>query len=285
MWVSVGGNWPRLNIVGGYAGKSQSATACSSASALLPPPFYHLWTATGGDVPAGMLLSLLLAVAIGMPTFRLQGHYFSMATIAVAELIRIFVGTWDLVGAAIGLQGPAVGRGWWDLTFRSELPYYYIFLAVLGAVLFTTFAVERSRFGYLCASRASAPRGARRAGAKQAKALMLSAVFTSVAGSLYSIKTGFTHPESGFGIRLGAMVIIAALATRLPGPLVGALILIPCRPRPIPGSAAAAPASLLLYGGIIVCSRGSNQAACMVWYRVAPRGVSVRSESGARTGL
>ena len=55
-----------------------------------------------------------------------------MATIAVAELIRIFTGTWDLVGAAIGLQGPAVARGWWDLTFRGELPYYYIFLAVLA---------------------------------------------------------------------------------------------------------------------------------------------------------
>ena len=66
------------------------------------------------------------------------GHYFSMATIAVAELIRLFVGTWDFVGAAIGLQGPAVGRGWWDLTFRSELPYYYLFLAVLAMLLFVT---------------------------------------------------------------------------------------------------------------------------------------------------
>ena len=70
--------------------------------------------------------------SIGLPTFRLTGHYFSMATIAVAELIRIFTGTWDFVGAAIGLQGPATARGWWDLTFRSELPYYYIFLAVLA---------------------------------------------------------------------------------------------------------------------------------------------------------
>ena len=57
-------------------------------------------------VPLGIRVSLALAVVIGMPTFRLTGHYFSMATIAVAELIRIFVGTWDFVGAAIGLQGP-----------------------------------------------------------------------------------------------------------------------------------------------------------------------------------
>ena len=90
----------------------RSATACSSAiGAYVPLLFYQLWGWPPiAGVPAGIVVSLLLAVAIGLPTFRLQGHYFSMATIAVAELIRIFIGTWDLVGAAIGLQGPAVGR-------------------------------------------------------------------------------------------------------------------------------------------------------------------------------
>src|SRR5205085_1662691 len=170
--------------------------------AYTPLLFYHLWGLPPvAGVPAGMLVSLALAVAIGMPTFRLQGHYFSMATIAVAELIRIFVGTWDLVGAAIGLQGPAVGRAWWDLTFRSELPYYYIFLAVLAVVLYTTFEVERSRFGYYLRAIKAGERAARSLGvpvrATKLKALMLSVVFTSVAGSLYSIKTGFIDPESG----------------------------------------------------------------------------------------
>src|SRR5215510_10590312 len=53
--------------------------------AYTPLLFYHLWGLPPvAGVPAGMLVSLGLAVAIGMPTFRLQGHYFSMATIAVA---------------------------------------------------------------------------------------------------------------------------------------------------------------------------------------------------------
>src|SRR5262250_788461 len=117
-----------------------------------------------------------------------------MATIAVAELIRIFVGTWELVGAAIGLQGPAVGRGWWDLTFRSELPYYYIFLGVLAVLLYMTFQIERNRFGYYLRAIKSGERAARSLGVPvkriKLKALMLSAAFTSIAGSLYSIKTG-----------------------------------------------------------------------------------------------
>ncbi len=114
--------------------RSPSATACSSGSA----PIRRCCSTRCGDgrrSPAFRSASCSASrspSSIGLPTFRLSGHYFSMATIAVAELIRIFFGTWTLVGAAIGLQGPATARGWWDLTFRGELPYYYIFLAVLA---------------------------------------------------------------------------------------------------------------------------------------------------------
>src|SRR5215208_7227087 len=105
------------NIVGGYAGQvSVGHGMFFGVGAYLPLLVYHHWQLPPiVGVPVGVAVSLLLAIVVGMPTFRLQGHYFSMATIAVAELIRLVVGTWDFVGAAIGLQGPAVGRGWYDL--------------------------------------------------------------------------------------------------------------------------------------------------------------------------
>src|SRR6202044_2700412 len=140
-------------------------------------------------VPIGVLLAVGLSIVIGMPTFRLTGHYFSMATIAVAELIHIFTGTWDFVGAAIGLQGPATARGWWDLTFRGELPYYYIFLGVLAVVLLTTAAIERRRFGFYLRAIKASERAARSLGVPvrrtKLQALALSAAFTAIAGSLY----------------------------------------------------------------------------------------------------
>jgi branched-chain amino acid transport system permease protein len=250
------------NLVGGYAGQvSVGHGMFFGIGAYLPLLFYQLWGLPPvAGVPAGMALSVVLAVAIGTPTFRLQGHYFSMATIAVAELIRIFVSTWDLVGAAIGLQGPAVGRGWWDLTFRSELPYYYIFLAVLALVLAITWAVERSRFGYYLRAIKAGERAARSLGVPvrrtKLQALMLSATLTSVAGSLYAIKTGFIDPESGFGILVSVqMVIIAALggAGTLLGPLVGGLVLIPLQTATntwFGGSGSGL--TFILYGGIIV---------------------------------
>ena len=122
------------NIVGGYAGQVSVGHAIFfGAGAYVPLMAYELWQAPPLlGLPFGILVAVVIALVIGTPTFRLQGHYFSMATIAVAELIRLVVGNWTLVGAAIGIQGPATPRGWWDLVFRSAVPYYYIFLAVLA---------------------------------------------------------------------------------------------------------------------------------------------------------
>src|ERR1700688_3072883 len=193
------------NIVGGYAGQvSVGHSMFFGLGAYMPLLFYTLfgWSPIVG-VPVGIVLSIALAVVIGMPTFRLTGHYFSMATIAVAELIRIFVGTWDFVGAAVALRGPATARGWWDLTFRSELPYYYMFLGVLAIVLATTAFIERRRFGFYLRAIKASERAARSLGVPvrrtKMQALALSAAFTSVAGSLYAAKTGFIDPDSGFG--------------------------------------------------------------------------------------
>jgi len=250
------------NIVGGYAGQvSVGHSMFFGLGAYAPLLFYTLfgWPPLAG-IPIGILLSIALAVLIGLPTFRLSGHYFSMATIAVAELIRIFFGTWTLVGGAIGLQGPAVARGWWDLTFRGDLPYYYIFLAVLGLLLFVTYEVQRRRFGFYLRAIKASERAARSLGVPvrltKLKALALSATFTSAAGSLYAIKTGFIDPDSGFGILVSVqMVIVAALggAGTLFGPLVGALILVPLQTAAntwFGGSGSGM--TFILYGGIIV---------------------------------
>ena len=270
------------NIVGGYAGQvSVGHSMFFGVGAYAPLLIYTLlgWPPMAG-IPAGIVLSMGLAVLIGTPTFRLSGHYFSMATIAVAELIRIFVGTWDFVGAAIGLQGPATARGWWDLTFRNELPYYYIFLAVLGIVLATTAAIERRRFGFYLRAIKASERAARSLGVPvrqtKIKALVLSAAFTSVAGSLYVIKTGFIDPDSGFGILISVqMLIVAALggAGTLFGPLIGALILIPIQTATNSWfGGGGSGLTYILYGGIIVLiARFEPGGLSEMWHRISPR--------------
>ena len=106
---------------------------------------------------------------------------------------------------------------------------------------------------------------------------MLSAAFTSVAGSLYSIKTGFIDPESGFGMLVSVqMLIIAALggAGTLFGPLVGALILVPLQAATNTWfGGGGSGLTYILYGGIIV-------AACALRAGRALRVLASRLEYG-----
>src|SRR5215471_16159538 len=250
------------NIVGGYAGQISVGHAMFyGAGAYLPLLLYQHWHLPPIlGVPLAIAVSLGLALVVGFPTFRLQGHYFSMATLAVAELIRIVVSNWELLGAAIGLQGPAVSQNWWDLTFRSAVRYYYIFLAVLALLLTVTWYMEQSRLGYYLRAIRAGERAARSLGVPVRRyklyALMLSAAFTSVAGSLYALMVGFVDPDSGLGILISVqMLIIAALggAGTLFGPLLGAVILIPLQNATnswFGGTGSGA--TYVIYGGIIM---------------------------------
>jgi len=250
------------NLVGGYAGQvSVGHAVFFGAGAYAPLLVFKLWGWSPlAGFPLGIVVSVAIAVLIGLPTFRLAGHYFSMATIAVAELIRILVGNWELLGASIGLMGPATPRGWWDLVFRSSVPYYYIFLAVLAALIGFTWAMERSRFGYYLRAIRAGERAARSLGVPVRRcklyALMLSAALTSVAGSLYAAKFGFVDPSSALGLLISVnMVLMAALggAGRLLGPLLGAAILVPLQTtaNSLFGGGGTG-ITYLLYGGVIM---------------------------------
>jgi branched-chain amino acid transport system permease protein len=224
------------NIIGGYAGQISFGHAMffgAGAYASLVVFTQFGWPPIAG-VPIGVFASLVLALLIGTPTFRLRGHYFSMATIAAAELLRILVSNWPLLGAAPGLMGPATPRSVADFSFRSPLPYYYLFLCVLGVLLFVTWRMQRSRMGYYLRAINGGDRAARSLGVAVLRyklyAMLLSAAFTAVAGSLYAVMVGFADPDSTLGILVSVnMVLIAALggAGRLFGPLLGAAILVP----------------------------------------------------------
>jgi branched-chain amino acid transport system permease protein len=224
------------NIVGGYAGQVSVGHVvffgCGAYAAMGAYAHFGLSPLVG--LPAGIVLAVTIAAVVGVPTLRLSGHYFSMATIAVAELIRLVVTNTQYLGAAVGLSGPPVPRNIFDLSFISALPYYYLFLLVLGITLGITWWMASSRMGFYLRAIKDSERAARSLGvpASRAKlhAYMLSAGLTSVAGALYAMMFGFVDPESGLGILISVkMLIMAALggAGLLFGPLVGAAILVP----------------------------------------------------------
>jgi branched-chain amino acid transport system permease protein len=250
------------NIVGGYAGQVSVGHVvffgCGAYAAMGAYAHFALSPLVG--IPAGIVLAVGIAAIIGVPTLRLAGHYFSMATIAVAELARLVVNNTNYLGAAVGLSGPPVPRNVFDLSFISALPYYYLFLAVLAILLFITWRMENSRMGFYLRAIKDSERAARSLGAAASRtklyAYMLSAGGTSVAGALYAMMFGFVDPESGLGILISVkMLIMAALggAGLLFGPLVGAAILVPLEEisNSVLGGKGAG-LTFVLYGAIIV---------------------------------
>jgi branched-chain amino acid transport system permease protein len=103
---------------------------------------------------AGGALAAVLAVMIGFPTMRLRGPYFALTTIAVAEMIRIWVENTDeffgirLKGAE-GLSVPLIGSDWTMFQFEGKEPYYYIIFVMLLVVMVMTWLMERSRLSLL----------------------------------------------------------------------------------------------------------------------------------------
>ena len=224
------------NIIGGYAGQVSVGHVmffgCGAYASLAS--FVHFGWPPFLGLPLGVLVSIAIAALIGTPTLRLSGHYFSMATIAVAELLRLVVTNIEVLGGAVGLSGPVMPRTWLDLSFTSALPYYYLFLAVLGFILWVTWRMERSRMGFYLRAIKDNERAARSLGVEAGRyklyAFLMSAGLTSLAGGLYAIMFGFIDPESGLGMLTSVkMLIMAALggAGLLFGPLVGAVILVP----------------------------------------------------------
>jgi branched-chain amino acid transport system permease protein len=250
------------NIVGGYAGQVSVGHVvffgCGAYAAM--GAYHHFQLSPMVGIPAGIVFAVGIAAVIGVPTLRLSGHYFSMATIAVAELARLIVIETKYLGAAVGLSGPTVPRNVFDLSFISALPYYYLFLVVLIITLGITWWMANSRMGFYLRAIRDSERAARSLGAPASRtklyAFMLSAGLTSVAGALYAMMFGFVDPESGLGILISVKILIMAAlggAGLLFGPLVGAAILVPL--EEISNSwlgGKGAGLTFVLYGAIIV---------------------------------
>src|SRR5438876_12457779 len=250
------------NVVGGYAGQVSVGHVvffgCGAYAAMGAYAHFALSPMVG--IPAGILFSVVIAAVVGVPTLRLSGHYFSMATIAVAELVRLIVTNTEYLGAAVGLSGPTVPRTVLDLSFTSALPYYYLFLSVLVITLGITWWMANSRMGFYLRAIKDSERAARSLGAPASRtklaAFMLSAGLTSVAGALYAMMFVFVDPESGLGILISVKILVMAAlggAGLLFGPLVGAMILVPL--EEISNSwlgGKGAGLTFVLYGAIIV---------------------------------
>ena len=221
------------NIIGGYAGQVSLGQVAfyglgAYTSTLL---FSKLGINPWFAMLAGGLVAAAISVLIGWSCFRLKGHYFAMATIAVAEVIQIIFTNWEYAGAAVGLNLP-MEEGWKTLTFSTKAPYYYLSLALLLLTLGVNWAIEKSFLGYYFRAIKDEPDAACSLGVNLRRykllAFAISSFFTALGGSLYAQKELYIDPGSvlhtGLSIKMALVAILGGVGT-LFGPLFGAAIL------------------------------------------------------------
>lgn len=187
-------------------------------------------------VLAGMALAALAAVAVGLPTLRLKGHYFAIATLLIGSSVQIIVQRWDWVGAASGLMYPLKrGSPWWDLQFhRGKIEYYYLALAAAAIGFAIVWKLRRSRFGFRLQALRDEPDAAASLGIAVARhkvlAFMLSGAMMAVAGSIYAQYVLVLDPERVFSTDISVIVVLMTVlggSGTLWGPALGAAILVP----------------------------------------------------------
>ena len=187
----------------------------------------------------GGAIATVVGVLIGLPTFKMRGAYFALATIAFAEGFRVMVENIDYLGplkinGPRGLQIPPLETGLANFMFAGKEPYYYIILVMLIGVMALTWLISQSKLGYYLNAGGEEPEAAMALGVNVARAklaaMAMSSFLTALAGTFYAQFSLYIHPKSIISLDLSfEIAFIALIGGRgsIAGPILGALLLRP----------------------------------------------------------
>jgi branched-chain amino acid transport system permease protein len=235
MWTLLGAAW---NVLGGFAGQvSFGHAALFGVGAYVTmilylkaglPPWWGL--------PLGGLAAALVSLPIGLLCFRLRGPYFSLATLAVAEIVKLVALNWEAVtngpvGYLITGLPPLTLLGL-GVDWESKAPFYALAALLALAGLAATAWLRASRLGaYLVAIRENED-AAEAVGVDTVRAkvvtLALSAFLAGLGGGFYAFYFRYVDPDAVLGVGLSMEMVFIAMVGGLGtvgGPLVGAVFL------------------------------------------------------------
>ena len=227
LYVALGSAW---NILGGFAGQLSLGHAAFfgigayTAAVIAGKTSLSPWWA----MVAGPILVLPIALLVGWICFRLRGPYFTLATIAVGEVMRLIALNWnDLTGGAVGVViRPSIFSG------TSKVPYYYIALVIAGVTIALCRGISRRKLGYYLMAIREDEETAESIGIDSTRykliALAISASLTAIAGAFYANYFLFVDPTIvlplALSVEIVLMAIIGGLGT-VAGPVLGAVLL------------------------------------------------------------
>jgi branched-chain amino acid transport system permease protein len=208
---------------------------------------------------AAMALGALAAFLVGLPTLRLRGLYFAMATLAAAEMMRILFELLhfqrEIEGELVGPDGTQGFRGirWVFEQGVEPLAYLGLIYALLAAVLALLIAVERSRLGATLRTLGEDPELAASLGVDVDRFKLgvaaAAGALAALGGVLYAHHNTYIEPRN-FDIMLGvhslAYALIGGLGTAF-GPLLG----VAADVGVLEGSRVLAGYRMVVFGGLV----------------------------------
>ncbi|EJN58060.1 branched-chain amino acid ABC transporter permease [Halogranum rubrum] len=193
----------------------------------------------------GMLVAGVIAAGygliIGFLTFRfkLKGHYFALATLAFAELLRFVVVNMSELQGANGYFKPfprdyGAEYGLLAFQFQSDLPYYYLILGFLLVVTLISWLIKNSWIGLYFFAIREDESAAASVGVPAYRYKMLgvavSAFFTALGGAYWSMYFNTIRPDTVFALFKNVELLLPAVVGgpgTLIGPIVGSFIVTP----------------------------------------------------------
>lgn len=234
---------------------------------------------------AGGIVAAFAAVLIGLPTFRLRGPYFALATLALAEALRRVVAWWtDFTGGNDGIILP-IDTGFGAMFFDANRPFAWLAIAMFALVWASTLWLRRSRLGhYMLAVRddeeAAAAAGLNPLSVKL-RAIAISAFITAIAGALLARYLSGVAPDDYLGTYVSIQMLIVGFVGglgTLSGPVVGAFIVLPIQHhlRLSGGSQVSSQLAEVAFGALLVLviifyPKGIAPGVARLWEHVRAR--------------
>jgi branched-chain amino acid transport system permease protein len=227
LYITLGSAW---NLLGGFAGQlslghsaffgigAYTAAIIASKTGLSP------WWA----IIAGPLVVLPIALIVGWICFRLRGPYFTLATIAVGEVVRLVALNWSaLTGGAVGVViKPSIFGG------TSKIPYYFVALLIAVSTVALCHLISRRKLGYYLMAIREDEETAESIGIDTTRyklvALAISATLTAIAGAFFANYFMFVDPTIVLPLALSVEIVLMAIVGGLgtvAGPVLGAVLL------------------------------------------------------------
>lgn len=185
---------------------------------------------------AAAVLGGLAALLISLPTMRLRGHYFALATLAFGEVMRVVANSWGgLTGGPVGISVPFAKPSLSLMQFAETRASYWVMLGALVVVTVIFVAIKRSRLGYRLRAIKENADAAEVIGVDTTRtkivAAVISGALTAALGTLYAQFQFFFDPDTVFGVasisvRMAMIAIVGGIGTAA-GPILGAFFVIP----------------------------------------------------------